>query len=64
MFQMVIHLYEYKYFISISESEKKLVKDVKRYKSLLRDAQEAIERMKQDTTTKSAIKQLRDQVLC
>ena len=62
MVQLVIHMYEYKIF-RFSESEKKLVKDVKRYKSLLRDAQEAIEKMKQDTTTKSAIKQLRDQVL-
>lgn len=45
------------------ETEKKLVKDVKRFKNLLRDAQETIERMKQDTTTKSAIKMLRDQVV-
>ncbi len=49
---------------SLIEAEKRLVKELKKYKGLLREAQESIEQLKADTTSRAAIKQLRDQVLC
>lgn len=44
------------------ESEKRLLKDIKRYKALLKDTQDALESVKQDTTTRNIAKQLRSQL--